>query len=132
MKLIYETIYKKMDKLGLLDIQEYKKLISDGYMDLSIDVLNDNKEHKTIALAHNFIQNGDVMADPDMEIKIHKDLKMAEALTYQLDSLGVFQCVYSDDGKKVNLALKKQLNSFLNKWLTNLINQGFSNIKEEN
>lgn len=49
---------------------------------------------------------------------------MAEALTYQQDSLGVFQEVYPEPGK-VDVKLKKQLNQFLNQWLTNLINQGF-------
>jgi len=125
MKLIYETIYEKLEKLGILDVEEYKKFTSGGFMDLSVDVLTDNKESKRIAIAHNYIQNGDVMADPDMEIKIHKELKMAEAMTYQQDGLGIFQRVYNDDETKVNPKLKRQLNSFLNTWLTNLKNQGF-------
>lgn len=122
---IYETIYKKLGDLGILDVEKYKKFKSEGFMDLSIDVLNDSNGFKTIAMAHNFIQNGDVMADPDMEVKIHKEMKMAEALTYQLDSLGIYQKVYSDDGTKVNPKLKRDLNKFLNQWLTNLKNQGF-------
>ena len=120
--MIYETIYKKLDNLGILDVDEYKKLSSDGFMDLSIDVLSNNKTHKEIALSHNYIQNGDVMADPDMQIKIHK---MAEALTYQQDGLSIYQQVYSDDKAKVNPKLKKQLNNFLSQWLTNLKKQGF-------
>ena len=125
MALIYETLYNKLKNLGILEVREYKKLKSNGFMDLSIDVLTNNEEFKTIAIAHNYIQNGDVMADPDMEIKIYKKLKCAEALTYQQDGLGIFQRVYSDDGKKVNPRLKKELNHFLNIWLTNLKNQGF-------
>ena len=129
--MIYETIYKKLEKLGITELVKYKKLKSEGYMDLSIDILSDNEEEKHIAMAHNFIQNGDVIADPDMEIKIYKKTKMAEALTYQLSSLGIFQRVYPEPGK-VYPKLKKQLNSFLNQWLTNLISQGFNSaIKHE-
>ena len=129
--MIYETIYKKLEKLGITELVKYKKLRSEGYMDLSIDILSDNEEEKHIAMAHNFIQNGDVMADPDMEIKIYKKTKMAEALTYQLSSMGIFQRVYPEPGK-VYPKLKKQLNSFLDQWLTNLISQGFnSTIKHE-
>ena len=124
MDLIYETIYKKLNKLGITELTEYKKFKNPPYMDLSVDILDDTAECKKISMAHNFIQNGDVMADPDMEICIHPKLKMAEALTYQLDSLGIFQRVYPEPGK-VNIKLKEQLNKFLNQWLTNLINQGF-------
>ena len=128
-KMIYETIYKKLEKLGITELVKYKKLKSEGYMDLSIDILSDNEEEKHIAMAHNFIQNGDVMADPDMEIKICKKTKMAEALTYQLSSLGIFQRVYPEPGK-VYPKLKIQLNSFLDQWLTNLISQGFNSTIE--
>jgi len=48
---------------------------------------------------------------------------MAEALSYQ-DQFG-YQYVYPEPGK-VDIKAKKDLNAFLNKWLTNLINQGFN------
>ena len=136
--MIYETIYKKLDKLtgGIEKFKEnkegYKKLKSGAYMDLLIDLLI-GKEHPKggqhghcflIAMAHNHIQNGDVMADPDMEIAIYPEMKMAEALTYQQDGLGIYQRVYPEPGF-INPKLKKQLNSFLNQWLNNLKNQGF-------
>lgn len=136
--MIYETIYKKIDKLtnGIEKLKEdkegYKKLKSGAYMDLSIDLLR-GKEHPKggqsghcflIAMAHNYIQNGDVMADPDMEIAIYPEMKMAEALSYQQDGLGIYQMVYPEPGF-LNPKLKKELNSFLNQWLDNLKQQGF-------
>ena len=136
--MIYETIYKKIDKLmgGIDEFKKseegYKKLKSGAYMDLSVDLLR-GKEHPKggqdghcfiIAMAHNYTQNGDVMADPDMEIAICPEMKMAEALTYQQDGLGIYQMVYPEPGL-INPKLKKQLNSFLNQWLDNLKQQGF-------
>ena len=95
-------------------------------MDLSIDIIRDNDDERVIAMAHNGVQNGDVMADPDMEIKIHKKLETAEALTYQDDYAGVYQEVYPEPGE-VNIQLKRELNRFLNQWLDNLAAQGFYN-----
>ncbi len=122
--MIYERIYQKLQKM--LDLEnfmrgekDYMKLKSGAYMDLNIDKLGTDR----IAMAHNFIQNGDVMADPDMEIRIDIKNKTAEALTYQLDSLGVFQVVYPEPGK-INVRAKKELNSFLLQWLKNLEHQG--------
>ena len=51
---------------------------------------------------------------------------MIEALSYQLDSMGIYQEVYLEDGRFYP-RLKAELNDFLNIWLKNLIDQGFCN-----
>ena len=132
--IIYETMYNKLVKLGIINqdgslkFDEYLKLKSKSFMDLNIDHLShkDDDCSIVISLAHNFIQNGDVMADPDMEVKIIPSMKMVEALTFQQDSTGTYQQVYFEDGR-FNPTLKKDLNNFLNSWLKNLLQQGFSN-----
>jgi len=124
-------MFEKLVKIGIIDrngqpvFKEHVKLVHKPYMDLSVDRLMDD-EPKTIriSLAHNFVQNGDLMADPDMEIRIYPYAGFVEALTYQLDSLGIYQVVYPEPGK-VYPKLKKDLNKFLNQWLSNLIDQGF-------
>lgn len=129
-KMVYEKIYEKLEKLEITNLEEYQKRKSEGFMDLNIDILEDNEDYKRIALAHNYTQNGDVMADPDMEIKIHKKMKMAEALTFQQDP-GLYQEVYIyKNGKTfVKPKLKKQLNKFLNQWLSNIIKQGYKPVE---
>ena len=124
-------MFDKLVKIGILTpegktvFKEHVKLINKPYMDLSVDRLSSEHEGTIrIGLAHNFIQNGDVMADPDMEIRIYPELKAVEALTYQLDSLGIYQVVYPEPGKVIPKR-KTELNRFLNQWLSNLINQGF-------
>ena len=97
-------------------------------MDLNIDILSRGEKKIRIALAHNYIQNGDVMADPDMEIFIYPEVKKAEALTFQQDGCpALYQEVYFEkDGKMyMRPKLKKDLNSFLFQWLKNLEAQGF-------
>ena len=91
----------------------YIKLSTDGFMDLSVDVLY-TKPLLRIAMAHNYIQNGDVVPDPDMEIEIDHEKKIAIARTFQ-DSYN-----YEEYNDSVN----QDLQIFLNSWLTNLHNQG--------
>lgn len=127
--MIYETIYKKLKKLGVIDLvtnkQDYSKSEIENFMPLSFDTLFSDDSVTVIALAHNYKQNGDLMADPDMQIAIHKH-GMAEALTYQQDNLGIYQEVYDTfpNPKQMKTRLKKELNSFLNQWLTNCLSQG--------
>lgn len=121
----YEQIYKKISSLvpnlDKIEPGEGAKLKSNGFMDLNIDVLIRDKDKITIAMAHNYLQNGDLIPDPDMEIALYPKLKMAEALTYQ-DTYG-YKEVYPEPGK-VYPQIKKELNSFLNQWLNNIKMQG--------
>ena len=133
---VHETIFKRMVAIGIIDSEgrplftEDMKLKSEGFMDLNLDRLYDDSGDFTIAMAHNYIQNGDVMADPDMEIKIISSMKMAEALSFRQDGgIPINQSVYTEiNGQKmVSLRLKKELNTFLSGWLLNLKKQGFHN-----
>jgi hypothetical protein len=120
------TIFDKLTQLGLFRLEEQGSfnsnesvhLKSGGFMDLVIEKLG--KDH--YSFTHYFEQNGDLCPDPDMEIHVFPEMKMAEALTIQ-DQFG-YRCVYPEPNK-VNLMAKKHLNDFLNTWLRNLLQQGF-------
>ena len=118
---VYEMIFARLQQIGILDENgmmqaDYLKFKSPSLMDLNVDKLTED----TIALAHNGKQNGDVMADPDVQVRINRHGKMAEALTFQNDYLGIFQEVYPEPGKYYP-KLKKELNDFLNDWLRTMI-----------
>ncbi|MFN4254407.1 MAG: DUF1249 domain-containing protein [Saprospiraceae bacterium] len=125
MKHVFEKIYEKINRLvpnlDKIEPGEAVKLKADGFMDLHVDVLWRDADKTTIAMAHYFKQNGDMVPDPDMEIAIYPKLKMAEALSYQ-DTFGYRQ-VYPEPGMVAPKA-KQELNSFLNTWLNNLKVQG--------
>jgi uncharacterized protein YqiB (DUF1249 family) len=128
---VYEMIYARLQQMGIIDERgimqaEYMKFQSPGLMDLNVDRLTNN----TIALAHNGLLNGDVMSDPDMEVRIYHENKSAEALTFQNDYLGIFQEVYPEPGKYYP-KLKKELNDFLNDWLKNMIEVQYQLVEEE-
>ncbi|VVB52179.1 Uncharacterised protein [uncultured archaeon] len=116
---IYSRIYKKLEGLGVMDVTESVHLKSQGFMDLVIERLQENH----YSLTHYFEQNGDLCPDPDMTIKIVPEMKIAEALTYQ-DQF-CYRVVYPDL-EHVNIKAKKELNAFLDQWLSNLKEQGFT------
>ena len=122
--MIYEQNYKRLKQLipdlDTLPENCSRKSKSNGFMDLSFEILSKSPDQFTCAMAHYFEQNGDLIADPDMEIRVIPSMQMIEALTYQ-DQFG-FQVVYPETGK-VNLKVKKELNRFLGQWLKNLIAQ---------
>lgn len=121
---IHTRIYHKLFDVipDLLTISESGKSKVDGYMDLNLDILHRRPNRLIIALSHYYKQNGDMIADPDMELAIYPHQEKAEALAYQ-DIWG-YRRVYGEDGATEDMKAKRELNWFLNQWLTNLINQG--------
>ncbi|MBW4660232.1 MAG: DUF1249 domain-containing protein [Drouetiella hepatica Uher 2000/2452] len=119
---VYEIIYSKLQKVlgDLSQLPDSMKLEAPGFMDLSMNVLERESDHIRIALSHYYSQNGDLVPDPDMEIRIFPESEMAEAMTYQ-DSYS-YQEVYPTP-QTVSPRLKVELNRFLNQWLTNIIDQ---------
>ena len=125
---IHEKIFKKLEKIlgeEMEDLPQYQQFRARGFMELNVDLLHEDKESITIALSHYFKQNGDMIPDPDMEVRIYPDMKMAEALTYQ-DSFG-YREVYPAPSQ-VYLKAKKDLNIFLNQWLSYILAQGFERV----
>lgn len=94
-------------------------LSADSFMDLSIEWIGDDR----LAMAHYGKQNGDLMADPDMELIVDFDKKEVLPATYQNDYLGVYQEVYLENNQW-RPKLSRELTSFLNTWLRNLEFQG--------
>lgn len=122
---LHNRIYKKLLDVmpDVLTIEEHGKSRVPGLMDLNLDVLHRTPSKIVIALSHYWKHpSGDMIADPDMEIAVYPDREAAEALTYQ--DIHGYQRVYSPCGTKVDVRAKRDLNSFLNTWLGNLIVQG--------
>jgi len=126
--MIYETNYKKMEKLGIFSLSElgeHTKIQNGPWMDLSVEVIEKNGEEYTdFSLCHYGKQCGDLMRDPEMIVRVYHSLGACEALYYRNDYVGREQFVYPAPGKVIP-RLKKELNSFLRTWLMNLKRQGF-------
>ena len=131
-------IYSKMEKLGLLDLEdgEYIKVPNSPFMDLHVErhIEDDGtgNDIDVIYLSHTYLQNGDVMSDPHIRVMVNRDLKAASAIYYQQDALGIYQTIrgifYREDGTEylgINPKAEKSCNDFLLLWLDNIKNQGF-------
>ena len=107
----------------LLTIEVAGKSVVENYMELNLDILHRGPDRIVIALSQYYLHpSGDMIADPDMVIRVNPLEEKAEALSYQ-DIWGYRQ-VYVEDGIKVDVKAKRELNWFLNQWLSNLIKQG--------
>jgi len=124
---IYNRLLKIFPYLEGMDVGGHRKVENEPYMPLAMDVLADTEYGRVISIAHNYIQNGDLMADPDMQLLINFKKQTAQAMTFQNDGMGVYQeCLFFDDGKlMVRMNLLKSLNRFLDTWTKNLVAQGF-------
>lgn len=129
---IFEQVFEKLVKLGILSedgkvLYQYMRFEngSDAFMPLSMDRLDVNR----ISLAHNTIQNGDVMCDPDMEMLIYPEAHSVIAYSFQNDFAGYYDNALVDDG--INMRKASEHTDFLNDWLSNVEAQGYKLIRKE-
>ncbi len=105
----------------------YCRYQAEGMMDLSLDVLGvytaGGEISITIALAHNYTHpSGDLIPDPDMEIRILPKHRLAEALSYQ--DIYNYRVVYEAQSGPNAREMAGQ-NCFLLSWLKNISAQGY-------
>lgn len=108
-------LFEKIASPLLTNSAYYMKYGTPNYMDLNIEIIGDNR----LAMAHNYVLNGDVMADPDVEFTVDKKNRMLYPQTYQQDSLQYFERVDGDSTRA------RELNHFMHEWLTNVVDQKY-------
>lgn len=108
-------LFEKFAKPLLTDTAYYMKYTTLGFMDLNVEVIDENR----IAIAHNFELNGDLMADPDIEFTVDKENRLLYPQTYQQDTLQRYEVVNGD------AHLASDLNVFMNQWMHNIMEQGY-------
>lgn len=106
---LFEDIAKPL----LTNDAYYMKFTSPGFMDLNIEIIDENR----LAIAHNFELNGDLMADPDVEFTVDKENRLLYPQTYQQDTLQIYERL---DGNPIRI---NELNQFMNQWFNNITDQ---------
>ena len=86
-------------------------------MPLTVEHLSGNR----IAVSHYYSQDGDMIADPDMEFVFDNENETLTAVTYQQGSF--YQTTETPNG--INKTLERELNSFANQWFRNNDSYGF-------
>ncbi|MBL8020741.1 MAG: hypothetical protein JNM27_13805 [Leptospirales bacterium] len=93
------------------------------FMDLVLDVLY-SPERTLLRIGHYGVQNGDLMADPEMIIEILTD-EGFNPLSNRNDYIGYYREVDESNDDRANQKLKRELNQFLLSWDRNIAAQGF-------
>jgi len=115
------------DKLieGLDSDNPYRKLDNTNgvFMPVSVDYLFETEHGTVYAIAHNYTQNGDLMADPDMQFLVRDD--GVYPMTFQQDNLGVFNVGLTIRDGKLLIApeLQRDMTEFANLWMSNIKDQ---------
>lgn len=121
---------KRLDKLTKNGRLQHRKIENDPYMSLSINKIGTFCGFPVYSIAHYGVQNGDLMADPEVNlIRIKSKNGIFYLPTYfRNDYIGVARRYFSDDDEKpmtMNKAGIADLVHFMNQWTSNLIHQGF-------
>lgn len=95
-----------------------------SFMPLTIEVIGKDQ----IAISHFFEQEGDSLADPDMEFEVNHETKSLHARMYQQDTLRRFENVIQDG--EVNEELENELNEFAEQWFSDIREQGYKLVAE--
>lgn len=90
-------------------------------MPFSIELIDDNR----IAMSHYYEQNGNMMADPDMEFVLDTKQETLSARTFQQDNMNYYRSVKTNGDIVMDKELENELNSFTTQWLNNILNQGY-------
>ena len=101
-----------------------------GFMDLSMEKLyyTDSYGNKMYSIAHYGVQNGDLMADPQMEFSIDRQAEKVIPYTFQNDYMGAYHSILKEHNGKLlySVSRLKELDEFLWQWLKNIEAQGFT------
>lgn len=111
------------------EAEGHKHFTAGGYMDLVIENLyfSDFAGRDVFSISHYGEQNGDLMADPDMEIAVNWKNGQIIPRTFRNDYIGLYQEVFKRQNGKTLYSerLLIDLDGFLWQWLRNIQEQGF-------
>ena len=107
----------------------HKHFNADGFMDLVIENLQftDYAGRVVYFISHYGEQNGDLMADPGMEIAVDFEAGRITPRTFRNDYMGLYQEVFKEVNGRwyYSQHLLTDLDAFLWQWLKNIDMQGF-------
>jgi uncharacterized protein YqiB (DUF1249 family) len=117
----YLKLLRLLPDLEELQAGAFLRLEAAGFMPLTVDVLHRRGSRLLLALAHHFEAQGDLVPDPDMELRVDLEARTVEALSYQ--DAQRFDQLCARPGR-VRPDLRRSLDDFLSLWLSNLHAQG--------
>lgn len=123
----FNGLTEAFEKAADLEHSFHLKLEQENYMPFVIE-----RHGRRIMVCHYFIQEGDVMYDPEIVYRAEDWMPLEiTQLTIMVNGreMGGYRRIFSEDEKQVRMALLKDVQSFSNVWAKNLREQGFTKLK---
>lgn len=139
MKHLNAKASKIMDTLteGVIDYDHARKIQnnpSKSIMAVHVEMVNMIPQGPVFSVAHYYVQNGDLMRDPDMTFLRGADGEYYP-LSYQQDGLGIYQDAieWDDSGNMKGFRPKMQADmvSFANDWMENIRDQQMLTLRQD-
>ena len=116
---------KVLNKMVIMAEDGYVKIDnSDGsFMSVILEVIFEDEKIKIISLAHYYLQEGDLLADPEMCFIYNKEQGVYWPSYFKQDSIGMEEeSIEIEHGeiKSINLIVQKEHTIFANVWLKNI------------
>ena len=99
-----------------------------GFMPLSVEAVGTGpRGGPLVSVMHTYVQNGDLMRDPDLVAELVPPVNWWLPVSYQQDNLGVFQEAVLLDGDRLvtHSRVVDSLKAFMAVWDRNIGAQGF-------
>ena len=130
-KPLYSVLYKSLEAAGFIKgtrFVSFKTYQCSPYMDLVIENIGYwrdllGRSNQVVSMAHYFVQNGDLMADPDLTLGVNYQRREAYPLSYKCDGMGVYQDVFDEDDQLV-AELEDEIGGLIKTFASNIKKQG--------
>ena len=123
-KEIFERLVDIFEPI-LTSEKTYQKYAAEGFEPLSVEMQGD-----ILALAHTYVQNGDLMWDPRIDFKVDYDNKKVTPISYENSGLGVYEEYDIAEPTPQLIEKLHELLDFTDTWLDNIESQGYKPIGE--
>lgn len=92
----------------------------EGFMPLTIEKIGNHR----ISVSHHYVQNGDIMYDPEIVYYVNEEKQELRPREYRQDNLGIYQTVENDNGN-IDMVAEAELSKFTIGWFNNIKSQGY-------
>lgn len=118
---LYEQNYMKLKRLipELDNINAVATSVSKSCLDLNLEIIERSKYTTTILLTYHFSQDDRFKMEPNLQIRIYHDAKVAAVMSGVIHNHH-----YQLDDSSSELEKRWHLNRFLSKWLSYCLLQG--------
>lgn len=101
------------------DITYIQLKAGESFMPLTIEKIGGGN----IAIAHHYVQNGDLMCDPEIVYYLDKNKQELRPKSYQQDNMGIYNTVEKENG--VDMVYEAELSKFTIDWFKNIKSQNY-------